>query len=249
MFGDVQLLLDRIKSTDRVLDVGGWACPFNRANWILDSEPYETRGFYATIGMPAFQGGDIEHFSKETWVQRDICDHEPWPFADQFFDFSICSHTLEDIRDPLFICSELIRVSKAGYIEVPSRLSETCRGREHPNVVGLSHHRWLIEISGDHIRFTPKFHMIHGDFQLSFPAEFANSLAPDEHIATLFWQDIFTYSETKLDGLSAIHAELENFVKSHYRYPRYKYYLQNLCRNLRRIAAGLKRRMKRKGKG
>jgi hypothetical protein len=113
----------------------------------------------------------------------------------------------------------------------------------------LSHHRWLIEISGDHIRFTPKFHMIHGDFQLSFAAGFANSVAPDEHIASLLWQDTFTYSETKLDGLSAIRAELENFVKFRHRYPRYKYYVQNLCRNLRRIAAGLKRRMKRKGKG
>src|SRR5438105_14790259 len=119
MFGSVQEVLDCIKPGDRVLDVGGWACPFNRADWILDSEPYETRGFYGTIGLPASQGGDKEHFSKETWVQRDICEHHPWPFADKTFDFSICSHTLEDIRDPLFVCSELIRVSKAGYIEVP----------------------------------------------------------------------------------------------------------------------------------
>lgn len=46
MFGDINLVLANIKPDDIVLDVGGWACPFNRANWILDAEPYETRGFY-----------------------------------------------------------------------------------------------------------------------------------------------------------------------------------------------------------
>jgi len=177
MFGDVQAVLDRIQPGDRVLDVGGWACPFNRANWILDAEPYETRGFYATIGMPASQGGAEEHFTKETWVQRDICAREPWPFADKSFDFAICSHTLEDIRDPLFVCSELIRVAKAGYIEVPSRLSETCRGAEHPRVAGLSHHRWLIEATANHLQFTPKYHMIHGDIELALPASFGRKLS------------------------------------------------------------------------
>ena len=98
-------VLARIGPDDRVLDVGGWACPFNRADWVLDSEPYETRGYYATIGLPASQGGDREHFTRETWIRRDICDHDPWPFPDKFFDFSICSHTLEDVRDPLFVCS------------------------------------------------------------------------------------------------------------------------------------------------
>ncbi|HWE39009.1 MAG TPA: methyltransferase domain-containing protein, partial [Isosphaeraceae bacterium] len=99
------------------IDVGGWACPFNRADWVLDSEPFESRGYYATVGLPGSQGGDREHFRAATWVQRDICEHTPWPFPDRFFDFSICSHTLEDVRDPLFVCAELIRVSKRGYIE------------------------------------------------------------------------------------------------------------------------------------
>ena len=43
---------------------------------------------------------------------------------DGFFDFAICSHTLEDVCDPVWVCEELARVAKAGYIEVPSRLEE-----------------------------------------------------------------------------------------------------------------------------
>src|ERR1041385_281982 len=143
MFGSVDELLAEIRPEDAVLDVGGWACPFNRADWVLDSQPYETRGFYKTIGLPASQGGGSERFTNATWVQRDICDKEPWPFEDKFFDFSICSHTLEDIRDPLYVCSELIRVSKRGYIEVPSRAIESTRGQENKRFAGLSHHRWL----------------------------------------------------------------------------------------------------------
>ena len=139
MFGDINAVMACItKPDDLVLDVGGWACPFNRANWVIDSEPYETRGFYSKIGLPKSQGGEKEYFTKETWVQRDICDKEPWPFADKQFDFSICSHTLEDVRDPLFVCAEIIRVSKRGYIEVPSRIIESCRGVEHKKIAGLS---------------------------------------------------------------------------------------------------------------
>ena len=47
---NVQKLLSELQPTDQVLDVGGWACPFNRAQWILDAQPFETRGFYRTFG-------------------------------------------------------------------------------------------------------------------------------------------------------------------------------------------------------
>jgi len=76
-----------------VLDVGGWAAPFNRADWVIDLMPYETRGAMGHYGPRG------EHFSRRTWVMRDICDHTPWPFKDDQFDFAICVTTLEDIRD------------------------------------------------------------------------------------------------------------------------------------------------------
>jgi hypothetical protein len=100
---NVQRLLESLDPTNRVLDVGGWACPFNRAQWVLDSEPYETRGFYGTFGGPPSQGGDRESFSVERRVRRDICAREPWPFDAKSFDFAVCSHVLEDVRDPLWV--------------------------------------------------------------------------------------------------------------------------------------------------
>jgi hypothetical protein len=209
---NVERVLSSLRPTDIVLDVGGWACPFNRAQWILDSEPYETRGFYRTFGGPPSQGGEKEWFSAATWVRRDICGREPWPFADKQFDFVICSHTLEDLRDPLWVCSELLRVGRRGYIEVPSREWETCRGPERPNMAGLSHHRWLIEIDGHRITFLPKFHMIHTERRFSFPLSHLRRLPPERAVTWLWWDRPFEYHEVTLHGLAAIQTELADYV-------------------------------------
>ena len=217
MFSEnVEKVLNEIQPDSLVLDVGGWACPFNRANWIIDSGSYQTRGYYEKIGLPRSQGGDKEYFSEKTWIQRDFCDKEPWPFEDKFFDFSICSHTLEDVRDPLYVCSELIRVSKRGYIEVPSRLIETCRGVESDSIVGLSHHRWLVDISDNHIQFTMKYHIIHGDLLLSFPPHFVKKIPLDKTISYLFWDKKFSFAETRLDGGNAIYQELSGLFRVYY---------------------------------
>src|SRR5687768_7187797 len=56
---NVERVLSMIRPGDVVLDIGGWACPFNRATHVMDVNPYETRGFYARAyyGWPASQGG------------------------------------------------------------------------------------------------------------------------------------------------------------------------------------------------
>lgn len=57
-----------------------------------------------------------------------MCDCEPWPFEDDRFDFAVCSQTLEDLRDPVWVCSELSRMARAGCVDMPSRLEEQSRG-------------------------------------------------------------------------------------------------------------------------
>jgi hypothetical protein len=208
----VDEVLARIAPGDRVLDVGGWACPFNRADWVIDCEPYETRGYYAKVGLPGSCGGAHESFTSESWVCRDICAHEPWPFSDKFFDFSVCSHTLEDVRDPLFVCSELIRVSKRGYIETPSRLAEMCRGWESERTAGLSHHRWLVDYSPGRLDFMMKWHLIHADRSLTFPPRLFYDLVRAEKLSHMFWEDRFSFAETVIHGRENQAALLRAFV-------------------------------------
>lgn len=217
-------VMQLLKRSDRVLDIGGWAHPFNRANYVLDMGPYETRGFYnRTFGrnnpIPPI-GGSVEIFTRDTWIARDICDREPYPFQDKEIDFVVCSHTLEDIRDPLWVCSEMVRIAKAGYIEVPSRVWETCRGTER-GIAGLSHHRWLIDIdsNANSIRFMQKFHRIH-NWRCSLPKSALRKLAEEETVQWLFWSGSFEFREEIIHGESEQLREMESFVQQHRPYPR-----------------------------
>ena len=46
------------------------------------------------------------------------------PFNDKEFDFVIASHVAEHVEDVSFFLSELARIGKKGYIEVPTRLED-----------------------------------------------------------------------------------------------------------------------------
>ncbi len=234
---NVARALALIGPTDKVLDIGGWARPFNRANYIMDAQPYETRGYCekGSYGShrPA-QGGEREYFTKETWIQRDICDHTPYPFADKELDFVICSGTLEDIRDPIWVCAEMNRIAKRGYLEIPSRLAESSRGIERGHV-GWSHHRWLVDIEGNTARFLLKFHTIHSHWRFSLPESYLRSLPEERLTQWLFWEGRFDFSETLVYGAEGITSELERFVQQTHPYPAWRLSLARGCGELHRF--------------
>lgn len=241
---NVTTVLELLRPEDKVLDIGGWARPFNRADYVLDSEPFETRGYYGPARTP--QGGDREHFTKETWIRRDICEHTPFPFRDKELDFVICSHTLEDVRDPLWVCSEMVRVAKRGYIEVPSRAAESCRGVE-AGIVGWSHHRWLVEIDGRSIAFMMKYHTIHSHWRFSFPRSYLLRMPEQQQAQWMFWEGSFDFLEKTIHGVDEIARELEAFVARTRPYARWRLALDRGVRSasssLGRVARGAWRRV------
>ena len=192
-----------------VLDVGGWGSPWPRADWVIDVMPYETRGLYGDDVDPG-----RERFDAETWVTRDICDREPWPFDDGRFDFAVCSHTLEDLRDPVWVCAELNRVARAGYLETPSRLEEQSWGviGDH---VGWSHHRWLVDVAPDAIEFVAKPHVIHANPAFHFPPGVADVLTDAERVQSLFWEDGFGFRERIFLDTAELDAYLAAPVAAH----------------------------------
>jgi SAM-dependent methyltransferase len=95
-----------------VLDVGSGDKPSWRADVLLDrylGDEYAAqrsgRG-RARISRPLFNA-----------------DAAAMPFADGAFDYTICSNLLEHVVDPGRVIRELVRVSRAGYIEVPEASS------------------------------------------------------------------------------------------------------------------------------
>jgi hypothetical protein len=196
-------ILRRLPGDATLLDVGGWAAPLERADWVIDLLPYETRGLYGTSD-PA-----RERFTAETWVRRDICDREPWPFADGQLDFVVCAQTLEDVRDPVFVCSEMARVAKAGYLETPSWRAELRYGVNGP-WTGYSHHRWLVRCDAErsHAEFVCKFGTVHSEpYRLPH-----HELTEAQANEWLWWEGGFSAAERIIMEPAELDAELRAFV-------------------------------------
>jgi len=123
--------------TDLVLDVGSGDKPHWRADVLLDWFPTEADGAQrsgaaaAKISRPLFAG-----------------DAAQMPFADQAFDYVICSHLLEHVVDPAGVIAELMRVGKAGYIEVPEASSA--------KIVDFPTHLWFCRLIDGVLDFEPK---------------------------------------------------------------------------------------------
>jgi hypothetical protein len=197
-----QRIEDSLAADAVVLDVGGWAKPLARADWVIDLLPYATR-----------QRTDAaERFSEATWVARDICDHDPWPFRDHQFDFATCVQTLEDVRDPVWVCAELSRVARAGYVETPSRLQEQSYSVVGP-LVGWSHHRWLVDLADGGLDFVHKPHHLHASAQLQLTTREGEMLTPEERVNALFWTDRLPARERIFVGESSFDEYLESPIR------------------------------------
>lgn len=92
-----------------VLEVGSGASPYFRANVLCDAYEITQERFFTPLvhDRPTI-----------------LAFVEQLPFKDDSFDFVIASHVLEHSADPERFISELQRVGKAGYIEVPDAFME-----------------------------------------------------------------------------------------------------------------------------
>lgn len=123
------------KVEGRVVDIGSGSCFYPGASVLVDKYPGET----PHRNTPLETGGRV-------FIQADI---EDMPFKDKEFDYSVCSHVLEHVIDPIKACNELTRISRAGYIETPRIGTDTLFSWDTP--VGI--HRWLIHSQGDTLFF------------------------------------------------------------------------------------------------
>lgn len=199
-----------------VLDVGGWTNPWARADYVIDLLPYETRTLAHDRSIDISTGDLLraprpgERFRKDTWIIHDICSDQPWPFPDKTFDFVVCSQMLEDVRDPVRACAEMIRVGRAGYIETPSRLMEHVLGLERPGMAGYCHHRWLVQIEGATVSFRHKPHFLHTSSRYYVPRSYLRRVPEPRGYNYLFWNGSFEYRE--ILGYE-FYSEAETFVR------------------------------------
>jgi hypothetical protein len=87
-------------------------------------------------GKTTFFNMDITHPDSYTDLESYVNKHGK-------FDFSICTHTLEDIMNPGFVIEKICKLSNEGYIAVPSKHREM--SRIEGNWRGYIHHRWIFD--------------------------------------------------------------------------------------------------------
>ena len=109
---------------DKILDIGSGGHPFSFATHLADKYPSETTHRVESIVT------DERPFSE--------VDIEKMPFKNKEYDFVFCSHVLEHLEDPGSAMRELMRISRKGYIEIPTRLSDILFNFTYLK----NHHKW-----------------------------------------------------------------------------------------------------------
>jgi SAM-dependent methyltransferase len=186
----LQSALARLPADAEILDCGGWFLPLLEATHVVDLMPYETRrGRLELAPQPG------EHFRRETWHQADFLAPEfRLPFPDKFFAFSHCSQTIEDLADPEPLLRELNRVSRAGVLISPSRLSEQTAGSSDRMTgrQGHPHHHWIAETESGRAILSRKTDSLAGAWwQTAIPLrtmERLKSSAPSADIWSFVWE-------------------------------------------------------------
>ena len=87
---------------------------------------------------------DIQDFSKFYEKKNKkfvLIQNKSLPFNDNQFDFVFASHVIEHIADLSFFLSELQRISKKGYIEVPSILEDNIVFSKNSS----EDHKWIFK--------------------------------------------------------------------------------------------------------
>lgn len=103
--------INSIKETDKVLEIGPGATPYFRSDVFLEKE-------YETEKELIEQSGHVGIL--RTDKRKVTFKGDKFPFADNEFDYVICSHVLEHVNNADSFLKEIQRVGKKGYLEFPT---------------------------------------------------------------------------------------------------------------------------------
>lgn len=150
-----------IKKTDKVLEVGPGNTPFYRSDVLLEKIFEDENEAFMQAG--ATQKKDLK--KEIVYYKEDV-----FPFNDKAFDYIICSHVLEHIptkQIPLFI-TELNRVARKGYIEVPLYNFELIANlKYHVNLVYIDNLQMVHFLSKESVDFSNELYKSFQDSMLN----------------------------------------------------------------------------------
>lgn len=100
------------------------------------------------------------------------------------FDYSICSHTLEDVYNPVQLVEFLTKISNRGYIAFPSKFDEF-KNHYNRNYFGHAHHKSILDVIDNELYVFPKYPFIEKDSR----SDFFNKNYGNYTDLVIFWED------------------------------------------------------------
>lgn len=132
----------------KVIDVGGGICCWcPETTHVADIFIVPGSKEQLKIDRPDVTVYDLDINQSENW-------HEILRYVEENgkFDYSICTHTLEDIPYANVVCEMLMKISKAGVIAVPSKYAEYLRFEKQYAISGYRgffHHKWIYSMKNN----------------------------------------------------------------------------------------------------
>ena len=148
-------------------------------------------------------GYNANKFANEICDVQDLSSHYPekkftrliekkLPFEDKVFDFVIASHVMEHVEDVEFFIKELERISKKGYVELPTMLED--------NLVfeNKKDHLWHMDFDDVNLKLliSKKIQFMEPILTVSSIKKL-NKVFRKSFIIELFWEDKIDYEIDK----------------------------------------------------
>jgi hypothetical protein len=181
LIGDVKKLIS--DNNYKTIDIGAslqfWSYP--ECKFVADIVKIEQEG------VKFF---DFNIQDKNTWTEllNYVEEHGK-------FDYSICSHTLEDVITPTDLLELLPKISKKGYIAIPSKYNEFMFLWDN-KYRGNAHHKQIIDVKDDMICIYPKYPFIEVFEETDQVLE--NNLGNE---LVVFWEDEIPYKFFAQDNI------------------------------------------------
>ena len=134
---------------------------------------------------------DLDDFSKKfkdlNLKYTQIKPNQKLPFKNKEFDYVILSHVLEHVPNLLEFTSELQRISKAGYIELPTKLNDNLVFGCDEEDVG---HKWWFEFDdiNNQLLYTEKIDALEKFITVGQIWKFQNFFE-DSLLLQIYWKD------------------------------------------------------------
>lgn len=184
---DRTVIKEKISGT--TIDIGGAHPAIMQCDAVLDFNTpwYETKWFKGNMNLPDIWQEVFAHVKKNGK-----------------YDWAICTHTLEDISNPLLVAQCMEKIANKGLVIVPSKYLES--GRLGNFYRGFIHHRWIWNIEDDKLTGYPKINYFEHE---KFDA--LSRYAGESTELVYFWEGSVNMKLVNDDFLGPDNASVEGY--------------------------------------